>query len=351
MRSWSPKGTQPSMEQKRSGALEDLSQVLPPPARREEPSASPSHSQADRRLARYCLCLLLLALGGLSLAIPVGQSRWFMALPFGNPFLQNQEGAFQLKRANCGVLIFGDSSAVTGLAPTEITRRTGLTTCNVAQPLGVLTVAGTTSLDAYLANNKPPKFLVMAFAPENYVGQLTEWNRVIFTEGVLQLLRHNWNAHSFLLLATHPRGTLVTLSWIWLQAIDGLYRQFILGQHRLTFDRGQFTLPVPPQTSCTGNMAEKYIAQDSTAVLVRGWTTPLRQRYQRNGTRVLFVSSPVPACTPDLNRIEAAAAARTDMTPEIFPIHLFNDVDRHFTPAGARRFSDAVAALIQKQPH
>ncbi len=349
MASWSPKSTRPSMEQNRSAALEDLSQVLPPHARQHE-STTPSSAQADARYARYCFLLILLALGGLLSAIPVAQSDWFITLPFGNPFLQNQEGAFRLKHANCDVLIFGDSSAVTGLAPTEIAERTGLKTCNISQPLGVLTVAGTTPLDAYLANNNPPQFLVVAFSPENYVGQLTEWNKVIFTEGVLQLMRHSWNAHAFALLASHPRGALVTLSWIWLQVVDGVYRKFIGGQHPVRFDNGQFTLPVPAQTSCVGNMAEKYIVQDPAAALVHDWTTRLRRSYQRNGTRVLFVSSPVPACTPDIGRIQSAAAAKTDMPPQTFPLNLFNDVDRHFTPAGARRFSDSVAALIRKQP-
>lgn len=77
-------------------------------------SAGPQPSKG--RYQAYILALLLIPLAFLGSSILIVRSASFPAVS-ADPFLLNLDYAFDLKHADCAVVIFGDSTALTGIDP------------------------------------------------------------------------------------------------------------------------------------------------------------------------------------------------------------------------------------------
>ncbi|MGA2564133.1 MAG: hypothetical protein ABSF96_11280, partial [Steroidobacteraceae bacterium] len=97
----------------------------------------------------YVLAVVLMPLLFLLSSIPIVRSASFPALS-GDPFLLNPDYAFSLKHVDCEVVIFGDSTAVTGVDPLTVHGVTNLKTCNIGQSRSALEILGTLALDTYL---------------------------------------------------------------------------------------------------------------------------------------------------------------------------------------------------------
>ena len=84
------------------------------------------------RLLLYLAPLVFCPLLILVFAIVVEPTQWF-AEHSGDPFLVTLGYGSQLRNADCKITIYGDSTAMIGINPGIIQKRTGLSTCNIAE--------------------------------------------------------------------------------------------------------------------------------------------------------------------------------------------------------------------------
>lgn len=288
----------------------------------------------------FCLALIILPLAGLAGAVLLAQTAWFesRAVP---PYLQVLDAESNIRGRSCDVLLFGDSSALTGLMPWVIREQTGLTTCSVAQTKGEVGVLGTEFLEQYLRQNPAPKYLVIALAPEDW-RPFHQWSDVAYVEGVLQMVRHDSFRRYAMELVTHPNEAFGFATFVYKSAFEALAGHSFGSAAGLR--EGHRTLPSPPEAECvTANPAkpQPLFAPDPT--YMRG----LRQQFSTDGIRVLLVVSPVPECDPQSKWYAARLHGNTDNQLELYPIGQFNDIDRHFTDDGAERYSRMVGDLIK----
>jgi hypothetical protein len=278
----------------------------------------------------YILILLAIPLVFLVSSIPIVRSASF-PIESADPFLLNLDYAFNLKHVDCDVVIFGDSTALTGIDPTVVERTTGLKTCNIAQAQSMLKILGFVALDTYLKNNTAPKYVVMQFAPETLA-----WDSKNFfwPEGLTLLLRRKAVLEVLPLFASHPVESYNFALWAIKAKLKALLYPLpdFSSTERIFHTRdGLLILPKPPQTRCVKN--SPYMAPKLS------WVRMLREKYSEDGTRVLINVSPVPTCAPDAAQIASDTSNVTDNSLQLFPIGFFCDLDRHLTLEGAERSS------------
>jgi hypothetical protein len=299
---------------------------------------SPVKPAAGRLQPRaYVLLMLLIPALFVASAIPIARSDSF-PVESGDPFILNADYAFSLKHVNCDVVIYGDSTALTGLDPTVVERSTGLKTCNIAQAQSILHILGMLALDTYLKNNTPPRYIVMQFAPETLSRGRSDF---FWPEGLTLLLRKRSLLEALPTLLKHPVQAYYFSIWAIKAKVTSLTRlpiDFAATEAVFRAHRGLLTLPKPPQTGCLNNLA---YARPTVE-----WVRGLKDKYGNQGTRVVVNVSPLPACSPIVPRVAAETRNVTDNTLSVFPIGLFCDLDRHLTLEGAERASLELAEQL-----
>src|SRR5579859_3101721 len=119
----------------------------------------PSISQtvtSSRTSLRYCVTLLLLPLLAIPAFIALGRSNFFLHHG-ASVWVRSNDAVFEMANRDCDVLIFGDSTAMTGINPDVVESNTGFKTCNIAVTNAVLAVTDNLTLNHYLAHNAKPK--------------------------------------------------------------------------------------------------------------------------------------------------------------------------------------------------
>jgi hypothetical protein len=301
----------------------------------EDNSLSPATSRL--RLQVYVLLMLLIPALFLTSSIPIVRSQSF-PVESGDPFLLNPDYAFSLKHVDCQVVIYGDSTALTGLDPTVVTRATGFKTCNIAQAQSIVQILGMLALDTYLQNNVPPKYIVMQFAPETLSRGRSDF---FWAEGLTLLLRKKSLIEALPTFIRHPVQAYRFSVW----AIKAKVASFInppidFSSTEAIFRSrgGLITLPKPAQTRCLNDIAYAQPTAD--------WVHSLKEKYANNGTRVVINVSPLPTCSPIAALVSAGTRNVTDNSPSLYPIGLFCDIDRHLTLEGAERASLELAQQL-----
>ncbi len=282
------------------------------------------------RFPAYVLLMLIIPALFLVSSIPIVRSKSF-PVESGDPFLLNPDYAFSLKHVDCEVVIYGDSTALTGLDPTVVSRATGLKTCNIAQAQSIVEILGMLALNTYLTNNAPPKYVVMQFAPETLS---RERNTMFWPEGLTLLLRKKSLLDALPTFVRHPVQAYHFSIW----AIKAKFASLIkpppdFGSMETIFRSrgGLLILPKPAETHCVNDIA---YAPPAVA-----WVRMLKEKYAKNGTQVLINVSPLPNCSPIASPVAAGTQHVTDNSLSLYPIGLFCDLDRHLTLEGAERAS------------
>jgi len=280
----------------------------------------------------------LIPLAFLLVAIPIVRSASFPA-ESADPFLLHPDYPFSLKGVNCEVVIFGDSTAVTGVDPTIVERSTGLKSCNIAQSQSILALIGTAALDTYLKNNAPPKYVVMQFAPETLARDRQDF---FWAEGFTLLLRTRSIAAALPVMALHPVESYRFALWALKAKVAALRGapppDFSVTEETFRSRGGLLILPKPPQTRCTNS--HPFLPP------TRSWVQMLRDKYAVNGTTVLIDVAPIPTCAPNAAAIAQGIRAVSDSPLAQYPIALFCDLDRHLTLAGAQLWSAQLGQQI-----
>jgi hypothetical protein len=289
------------------------------------------------RLQAYVFLMLLIPALFLASSIPIVRSKSF-PVESGDPFLLNPDYAFSLKHVDCDVVIYGDSTALTGLDPTVVSRATGLKTCNIAQAQSIVQILGMLALDTYLENNAPPKYIVMQFAPETLSRGRNDF---FWPEGLTLLLRKRSLLEALPTLIRHPVEAYNFSIWAIKAKVAAFIEppvDFASTEAIFRSHGGLVILPKPAQTRCLNYKA--YIQPTA------GWVHGLKDKYALNGTRVVVNVSPLPTCSPIAQLVAAGTRNVTDNSLSLYPIGLFCDLDRHLTLEGTERASRELAEQL-----
>jgi hypothetical protein len=290
--------------------------------------------------ARYLLPLILAPLLFPVAAVLIVPSAWF-AQHSGDSYLATIAYGATLSDANCQVLIYGDSTAMLGIDPERVRQLTGLSTCNIAEYMGITMLDGTRLVDQYLARNRRPRYLIFNYAPEdlNPDQQHGNTNLHLF-EAITYTLRQRGRWVNLLL--RHPG-----------EFFDWSCRGLRVAAESVV------TKPLSPEIQYLRNRTGGWIAPDDAHALSscsylsyasapdRSWIEFLRSRYGRDGTTVLVDATPIPACDPNLAFFRGKLAGVVDNRVETFPVSDFLEGGRHTTRAGSVLLSERIASQIR----
>lgn len=287
----------------------------------------------------YCVALALVPVISVASSFFVARSSFYIRHQ-RNSYLAISDYPFTLRDENCDVVIYGDSSALTGVSPSVIEAGTSLRACNIAQPNTVLAIAGTLALDSYLKRNVAPRFLIFQFTAPDFAP--IDAHGKLYEEGALQLVRHKADLETLLLFARHPIEALEFSEFILRTAF--VERDWTTG----TYDRswaevqaanGLFSVPALPLENCLGALDVR--APDAA------WILGLREKYSSGKTRVVIYAAPYPECDGSFDYYSERLARIADNRLQRFSIHLFNEKN-HFTREGAELNSKRIAEEINK---
>ncbi len=291
----------------------------------------------------YCLAIALVPLISMAGSFLIARSSWYVRHQ-RNSYLAISDYPFTLKNSNCDVIIYGDSSALTGVSPLVIEAATSLRTCNIAQPNTTLAIVDTFVLDSYLKNNPHPRFLIFQFTAPDFAPR--DSNGRLYEEGALQLIRHKLDLQTFRLFVRHPMQTFEFSEFILRTALverdwtDGTYDR-AWTQIRTT--HGLFTAPGPPLKTCVGDLEVR--APDPV------WIRQLRTKYSQEGTRVLVYVAPYPECDSSYDYYFEKLANLSDNRLKRFSIRMFNEKN-HFTREGAdlnsKNIGEDIAGMLRE---
>jgi hypothetical protein len=198
------------------------------------------------RSRRYCFLLLILPLLAIPAGIRLGASDFFLRHG-ASVWVQSNDAVFQMRGRECDVLVFGDSTAMTGINPDVVERNTGFKTCNISVTNSVLAVTHNLTLNRYLAHNARPRVLLIQLSPDGFEPESNSWRQTVYPEGLLELLRHGSPAEIRQVLLTHPQESIAFAGYalgftaysgvkeLWFHADDPewLFHAAGAAQHRL----------------------------------------------------------------------------------------------------------------------
>ena len=326
-------------------------QDLPKAAGKQPDASAPTTSGRDQ--LAYILCILLLPLLAIPLCVALGTSNFFLNHG-ASVWVRANDSIFSMSNRNCDVLVFGDSTAMTGINPEIVQRDTGDKTCNIAVTNAVLAVTNTLTLDHFLEKNHRPRVLLLQFSPDEFQAESHNWENSIYPEGLLELLRHGTPAQRRDLYLHHPREAVAfagyTAGFTTFFFIKDAW--FHLSHQRAAEDtvvvrNGFFTPPAPPRTACDSAPA---ITDRTHGAFARSVAEAYREAYSSRADRVLVNVAPIPACDPNLTKYQVQLSGVTSNSLLPLPIALFND-ERHYTEEGSNQVSQLVSEQIDQLPN
>jgi len=298
----------------------------------------------------YCAMVVLLPLLAIPAFIGLGKSDFFVHHG-ASVWVQSNDAIFDMRHRNCDVLIYGDSTAMTGIDPDVVSRNTGFKTCNIAVTNAVLAVTGNLTLDHYLQQNARPKVLLIQLSPDDFQQENRVWNHTIYAEGLLEQLRHGTPAESRRVLLTHPHEAVSFAGYAagfsaYYALKDVWYRATHLRpeEDRVQVRNGFFTPPAPARTYC--DSAAKLNAA-SGGTFPRMLADEFRRAYSPRSEVVLVDVAPIPSCDDNLAAYADELDGVTSNSLQALPIELFND-GRHYTARGSRVVSNMVASQVNE---
>jgi hypothetical protein len=314
--------------------------------------------RTPRQAARlYCLILLTLPLLAIPAGIWLGSSDFFMHHG-ASVWVQSNDAVFSMRDRTCDVLIFGDSTAMTGIDPAVVERNTGFKTCNISVTNSVLAVTHNLTLNRYLAHNARPRVLLVQLSPDGFQPESTAWNQTVYPEGLVELLRHGSPAESRHVLLTHPREAIAFAGYAagftaysLLKSAWYSLTNLRPGDDEVTIHNGFFTPPSPPSTSCEPGAT--FSNPRAGGQFPRAVVGEYKSEYASQNSIVLVNVAPIPACDQNLAAFSSELDGVTSNSVLPLPVSLFND-PRHYTAVGSAVVSRLVAqelnAIAQRNP-
>jgi len=312
------------------------------------PNPHPATGSDRRSALLYIVTLVLLPLLAIPLFIALGRSNFFLTHG-ASVWVRSNDAVFGMHNRDCDVLIFGDSTAMTGINPDVVERNTGLRTCNISVTNAVLAVTENLTLNQYLEHNPQPRVLLVQLSPDSFQRENRAWRRTIYAEGLLELLRHGNPAQARRTLLRHPHEAVAFAGYAaGFSAFYGIKDIWFHLTHLrpeedlITVHNGFFTPPSPPRTSC--DPVTSAPADARYGDYPRSLVDQYRTRYAPQIGLVLVNVAPIPACDQNLAAYSSQLDGITSNNLLPLPIGLFND-GRHYTAVG----SNVVSSLVSEE--
>lgn len=311
-----------------------------------------ARASVSARAMTYCCVLLLLPVLGIPLGVMLGSSDFFLRHG-ASVWVRSNDAVFDMQGRNCEVVIFGDSTAMTGVDPALVTERTGLRTCNIAVTNAVLAVTDNMTLDHYLAHNARPRAIVVQLSPDGFLQQNQSWRSTIYPEGLLEQLRHGASSESRKMLLSHPQETIAFAGYAaGFTAYDGIKQAWfhLTGlrpeEDTIVVRNGFFTPPAPARTHCDPVAS---VSDPTHGAFARSIVQHYREHFAGQADAVMVDVAPIPSCDDNLSAFRAELNGVTSNPMLALPISLFND-ERHFTSVGSTIVSRMVADELNQSP-
>ena len=328
------------------------SAVTAPDVHRRHTAADKTRSEAHR----YCLVLLLLPLMAIPAFVALGRSDYFLRHG-ASVWVQSNDAVFDMHNRECDVLVFGDSTAMTGIDPDVVELKTGFKTCNIAVTGAVLAVTKNLTLDHFLANNAKPKVLLLQLSPDQFQKENYDaLKKTIYPEGLLELLRHSSPEDARRMLLTHPPEAVTFAGYAagysaYYAIKDVWFRTTHIRpeEDQVQVRNGFFTPLAPARQYCE---ASAPISDPSGGAYSRQLVSNFQSHYTEQSGVVLVNVAPIPSCDQNFAAYSAELNGVTSNSLLSLPIGLFND-RRHYTAIGSQVVSILVAkelnALVAKE--
>ena len=302
------------------------------------------------RCLQYCLVLVLLPLLAIPALIALGRSDFFLHHG-ASVWVQANDAVFDMHDRDCDVLVFGDSTAMTGIDPEVVESNTGFRTCNIAVTNAVLAVTNNLTLDRYLEHNGRPRVLLVQLSPDDFRQENRAWRQTIYAEGMLELLRHGRNGEARTVLLSHPQESIAFAGYAagytaWYAIKDVWFHATHIRaeEDTVTVRNGFFTPPSPPRTSCAPPESTVLPSGKRQVAFSRSLVQDYKSSYATRAGVILVNVAPIPACDQNFAAYASALEGVTSNTLLPLPIGLFND-GRHYTARG----SEVVSTLIARE--
>jgi hypothetical protein len=303
---------------------------------------------SNQRLQRYCCVLFLLPLLIIPASILLGRSDFFLHHG-ASVWVRSNDAIFNMHDRECDVLIYGDSTAMTGIDPDVVESHTGFRTCNIAVTNAVLAVTNDLTLNHYLAHNSKPRILLVQLSPEDFRAEERSWHKTIYAEGLLELLRHGSPKEARAVLLSHPQESIAFAGYAvgfaaWYAIKDIWFHTTHLRpeEDMVTVRNGFFTPPTPARTSCSSSPSTTVLTNPQTPSFSRSLVAEYQQGYASQAGLVLVNVAPIPSCDENLAVYSSELKGVTSNSLLPLPIGLFND-GRHYTARGSEIVSNLVA--------
>jgi hypothetical protein len=328
-------------------AIDQASDLIP-----EEVPLADAQPRAMRRFSpfAYCLTLILLPVVAIPSLIVFGGSNFFLHHG-ASVWVQANDQVFDTHDRQCDVLIYGDSTAMTGIDPDRVEEQTGFRTCNIAVTNAVLAVTGNLTLDHFLANNPRPKVLLIQLSPSGFQAESSVWHHTIYAEGLLELLRHGRPSEARRLLLTHPSQAVAFAGYAagytaWYGIKYVWYRATNLRpeEDTITVRNGFFTPPSPARTSCDAATSIVSASDPRQMAFSRALVANYRNGFSGRAGLVLVNVAPIPDCDQNLAAYAAQLNGVTSNSLLPMPVGYFNNCC-HYTARG----SEIVSSLISSE--
>ncbi|ADW68724.1 hypothetical protein [Granulicella tundricola] len=307
-------------------------------------------TSSPRRLLHYCLTVVLIPILAIPAFIQLGRSNFFLHHG-ASVWVRSNDAIFDIHDRDCDVLVYGDSTAMTGIDPEVVENHTGFRTCNIAVTNAVLAVTNNLTLNHYLAQNGKPRVLLVQLSPDDFQSENHAWHQTIYAEGLLELLRHGTPQQARDVLLSHPQESIAFAGYAigftaWYAIKDAWFHTTHLrpDEDSVTVRNGFFTPPSPARKSCEPAMS--LISNDpAQAAFSRNLVADYREGYARNAGVVLVNVAPIPSCDENLAAYSAQLDGVTSNSLLPLPIGLFND-GRHYTARGSEVVSTLIAGEL-----
>lgn len=323
------------------------------------PSASSPHATVygatpRQQALKYCLLLVLLPLLAIPACICLGASDFFLRHG-ASVWVQSNDAIFNMHDRDCDVLIFGDSTAMTGIDPQVVERNTGLKTCNIAVTNSVLAVTRNLTLNHYLANNTRPRILLVQLSPDGFQPESSSWNGTIYPEGMVELLRHGSPEEARRVLLSHPRQAIAFAGYAAGFTVYDAFKDLWFRvthvrsqEDTVTIQNGFFTPPAPPSKGCEPGAT--FSNPGAGGDFPRRLVSEYESQYAAHSGIVLVNVAPIPACDRNLAAFRSELDGVTSNSVLPLPVGLFND-PRHYTAVGSAVVSRLVAQELNRVAH
>ena len=201
--------------------------------------------------------------------------------------------AFATGVENADVVLFGDSTALLGIDPSQMSSDLGVKVVNLVNTQPSLVVNDDLTLRRYLGSNRPPKVIVFYFAPWDFDYGHTDFHARPTYEGEELLLRQGTWSELTAFLRKHPdEGGIFPLKFYATALEMTLHRVSHRNQNgQLAATHGHID-----------NMDAAVLSAPCrfTPLLLENirfdWVRSLGEKYASPQTRILFYVAPVPAC-------------------------------------------------------